>query len=82
MKKLNYYIFALLGIIGCTFAACSDDDDVTVAKAVLASAPSLTFEGLSAQPQSILVYADADWYSETPDYITVSPATATEAPPK
>ncbi len=74
MKKLNIYIFALLGILGCTLAAC-DDDDVTVAKAVLASAPSLTFEGVSAQPQSILVYADADWYSEAPDYVTISPAT-------
>ncbi len=75
MKKLNIYIFALLGIIGCALAACDDDDNVTVAKAVLASAPSLTFEGVSAQPQSILIYADADWYSEAPEYITITPAT-------
>ncbi|MDE5631756.1 MAG: hypothetical protein K2I54_02960 [Muribaculaceae bacterium] len=75
MKKLNIYIFALLGIIGCALAACDDDDNVTVAKAVLASAPSLSFEGLSAQPQSILIYADADWYSEAPEYVTISPAT-------
>ena len=75
MKKFNIYIFALLGIIGCMFTSCDDDDNVTVAQAVLASAPSLTFEGISAQPQSILIYADADWYSEAPDYVTVTPAT-------
>ena len=67
MKKFNIYIFALLGIIGCMFTSCDDDDNVTVAQAVLASAPSLTFEGISAQPQSILINADADWYSEAPD---------------
>lgn len=74
MKKLNIYIFALLGILGCTLAAC-DDDDVSIAKAVLASAPSLSFDATSATPQTILVYADADWYSEAPDYVTVTPAT-------
>lgn len=74
MKKLNIFLLALAGLVGFTFTACNDDD-VTVAKAVMASVPSVTFEGLSAQPQTIQVVADADWYSETPDNITVSPTT-------
>ncbi len=75
MKKLNIYMLALAAVAGFTFTACDDDDTTTVAKAVMASVPSVTFEGISAQPQTIQVVADADWYSETPDNITVSPTT-------
>ena len=59
----------------CVTVSCSDDDEPVSAKAVLASASSLTFEGVSAAPQTIVVTSDADWYSETPENITVTPST-------
>ena len=61
--------------VGCVAVSCSDDDGPVSAKAVLASASSLTFEGVSAAPQTIVVTSDADWYSEAPENITVTPST-------
>lgn len=59
----------------CVTVSCSDDDEPVSAKAVLASASSLTFEGVSAAPQTIVVTSDADWYSEAPENITITPST-------
>ena len=61
--------------VGCVAVSGSDDDGPVSAKAVLASASSLTFEGVSAAPQTIVVTSDAEWYSEAPENITVTPST-------
>lgn len=54
--------------------SCSEDKD-TLSKAVLASADALTFEANDASEKIITVYADAEWVSEVPEWVTVSPAT-------
>ena len=50
MKIKDYILTALVLLTSCFFVACDDDDDNTQAKAVLASAKSLTFDGLNAEP--------------------------------
>ncbi len=68
---------ALVLISSCMVSSCKDDDNDNngVAKAVLASASSLTFEGLGSSPQIITVYSDATWTAEVPDWVTISPVT-------
>lgn len=75
MKIKDYILTALVLLTSCFFVACDDDDDNTQAKAVLASAKSLTFDGLNAEPQMITVYSDAQWSVEAPEWIVISPAT-------
>ncbi|RNC66270.1 hypothetical protein D7D25_04225 [Proteiniphilum sp. X52] len=59
-----------------SFGSCGEDES-SLSKAVLASAGSLSFEGTGSAPQIITVYADADWLTEVPEWITVSPASGT-----
>lgn len=53
--------------------SCSDDES-TLSKAVLTSAKALNFEANGASEKIITVYADADWVTEAPDWVTVTPA--------
>jgi hypothetical protein len=55
-----------------TLGSCKEEG-TTLSQAVLASAGSLNFEGTDSAPQTITVYADAEWLSEVPEWITVSP---------
>lgn len=67
---------ALVLLTSCFVSGCNDDDDNdSQAKAVLASAKSLTFDGLQAEPQMITVYSDAQWTAEVPEWIVIYPAT-------
>jgi len=77
--KFGKYICAasLLAAALWTLGSCSDDDDNRLSEAVLASASSLTFKAQNAAEQIITVYADADWVTEVPDWVTVSPAQGT-----
>ncbi len=45
--------------------------------AVLASVGSLTFEAQDTSEKIITVYADADWVTEIPDWVTVTPTEGT-----
>lgn len=74
-KKFNIFIYSLICLLGFSFTACDDDDDVNVAKAVLASVSNLQYEVQGNDPQIITVYSDAQWTVETPEWITVSPST-------
>lgn len=69
--KYTYYILSLLFLP--LLSGCSEDES-SLAKAVLASASSLNFEANEAEEQIITVYADADWSTEYPEWITVTPA--------
>lgn len=73
--KLKIFSLAMALAACCVSVSCSDDDEPVSAKAVLASASSLTFEAASAAPQSIIITSDAEWYSEAPQNVTVTPAT-------
>lgn len=74
MKFLRYtYSALILMALLLAFGNCEDENSSGLSKAVLASASSLTFEGTGSSPQMITVYADADWLTEVPDWVTVSP---------
>lgn len=74
MKTIRRIIIPLLAsMAACLFSGCSNEDEKPLAKAVLASASSLNFEGTEAEPQTITVYADADWIAEIPEWIRISP---------
>ncbi|MDR1517527.1 MAG: BACON domain-containing protein [Dysgonamonadaceae bacterium] len=57
----------LFSIGGC------EKDETRLSEAVLASASALNFEGNGATEQIITVYADAEWISEVPEWVTISP---------
>ena len=68
------YIATILAVAALSsFWSCDNDDNGTLAKAVLASASTLNFDGNGATSQVITVYADADWVTEVPDWVTVNP---------
>lgn len=71
MKYINYILLSLLFTLSW---GCSKDEGTSLSKAVLASASSLSFDAKEADSKIITVYADADWVSECPDWVTVSPA--------
>lgn len=54
-----------------------DEEESTLSKAVLASAGTLNFEANGGTEKMITVYADADWVTEVPDWVTVTPTTGT-----
>lgn len=60
----------------CTFWGCDKEED-HLSEAVLASARTVNFEATKAVEKIITVYADADWVSEAPDWVTVTPASGT-----
>lgn len=74
MKLINYTMSFLLLTFVSFLGGCNDEES-TLSKAILASAGTLNFEANGASDKIITVYADADWASEVPDWITVSPAT-------
>lgn len=57
--------------------SCDDDDNNGVAKAVLASSKTLTFDGIGADPQIITVYSDAQWTADVPEWVVITPNTGT-----
>ena len=78
MKFLKYFCAAsLLAASAGTLWSCDDDDDKRLSDAVLASVSSLTFEAQDTSEKIITVYADADWVTEIPDWVTVTPTEGT-----
>lgn len=73
IKKLSLVSVSLLAL-GCLFTGCEKEKE-DVAKAVLASASTLSFTGQDAAEQIITVYSDATWTADVPDWVTISPAT-------
>ncbi len=74
MKKINYLLTALIAMVGSVFTSCSDEEN-NLSRAVLASADVLQVDAIPDGPLLITVTSDADWISETPDWVTVSPTT-------
>jgi len=77
MKLLRYtYRALILMALLFSFGSCEEEES-NLSQAVLASASSLNFEGTGSTQQIITVYADAEWLTEVPEWITVSPASGT-----
>src|SRR5690554_2155774 len=74
MKLFRYkYTALLLMVVLFTFGSCEEGES-SLSQAVLASASALNFEGIGNTEQIITVYADAEWLTEVPEWVTVSPA--------
>ena len=76
MKRINYIMTLALLLSMNLLWSCSDDES-TLSKAVLTSAKALNFEANGASEKIITVYADADWVTEAPEWVTVTPASGT-----
>lgn len=76
MKLINY-IIALVLLMSLNLLWSCDKEENTLSKAILASAGTLNFEANGGTEKMITVYADADWVTEVPDWVTVTPATGT-----
>ncbi len=78
MKLLKYICAAsILAASVCALWSCNDDDENRLSDAVLASRSSLAFEAQGAAEKILTIYADADWVTEIPDWVTVSPTEGT-----
>ena len=75
MKLFNRIFIALLSA-SVMFSGCNDEE-LDVAKAVMASATSLTFDGQGAPEQIITVYSDKTWTADVPEWVTINPTTGT-----
>ncbi len=76
MKRTNYIIFSILLVFASLLQGCNDEES-GLSKAVLASAGTLNFEATGTSEKIITVYADADWITEVPEWVTVTPASGT-----
>lgn len=73
MKKyIDYFLVSVFVLFGCTMTSC-DDDETTLSRAVLASIDVLEFNAEPAGPQIITVTSDADWVSDAPEWVTITP---------
>ncbi|SHF72569.1 hypothetical protein SAMN05444274_10831 [Mariniphaga anaerophila] len=76
MKRTNYIIFSILLVFASLLQGCNDEES-GLSKAVLASAATLNFEATGTSEKIITVYADADWITEVPEWVTVTPTSGT-----
>ena len=71
VKQITASVLAAVAL--CGFWSCDKEDGDGLSKAVLASATTLTFEAQDASQKIITVYSDANWVSEVPEWVTISP---------
>ncbi len=75
MKKIYIFIFALVATMGCVFTSCKDDE-TNLSWAVFTSVSNLDFASTPDEyGQMFTVTSDADWVSEAPEWITITPST-------
>ena len=72
MKIFRHLILVLASL--AVFSSCVKEVEKTVATAIMTDKQSLEFGIEDELTQSLVVYADAKWTVETPDWITVEPA--------
>ena len=72
MKIFRHLILVLASL--AVFSSCMKEEEKTVATAIMTDKQSLEFGIEDELTQSLVVYADAKWTVETPDWITVEPA--------
>ena len=72
-KAINLFLISLVTALGCVFTSCNDEE-TTLSRAVLSSADVLVYDAIPSGPQLITVTSDADWVSECPDWVTISPS--------
>lgn len=76
MRFVKYMTAPILVAALCALWSC-DEDENRLSEAVLASANTLEFEANGAGEKLITVYADAEWVTEVPEWVTVNPTSGT-----
>lgn len=76
MRFVKYMTAPILMAALCALWSC-DEDENRLSEAVLASANTLEFEANGAGEKLITVYADAEWVTEVPEWVTVNPTSGT-----
>lgn len=75
--KTIFKSFLLAGAMGLAMTSCIQEEEQTVAKAVLGDENVLTFAAESPQGQVITVVSDAEWTATVPSWITIDPTRGT-----
>ena len=78
--KHRYHIslvLTVLPVLAALLSGCKGEPVEKLAQAVLPAEQILTFDAVSAEPQTLNIYADGSWAADVDqDWITVTPASA------
>lgn len=67
----NLYRSALAVVAGVAALTGCQPEESPLSRAILTSVSGMEFAAQNAEPQTITVYADADWTVEAPEWVTV-----------
>lgn len=67
----NLYRSALAAVAGVLALIGCQPEESPLSRAILTSVSGMQFAAQNAEPQTITVYADADWTVEAPEWVTV-----------
>ena len=67
----NLYRSALAVVAGAVALTSCQPEESPLSRAILTSVSGLQFAAQNAEPQTITVYADAEWTVEAPEWVTV-----------
>lgn len=67
----NLYKSALVAVAGVLALTGCQPEESPLSRAILTSVSGMQFAAQNAEPQTITVYADAEWTVEAPDWVTV-----------
>ena len=67
----NLYRSALVAVAGVLALTSCQPEESPLARAIMTSVSGLQFAATGAEPQTITVYADAEWTVEAPEWVTV-----------
>ena len=67
----NLYRSALAAAVGVLALTSCQPEESPLSRAILTSVSGMQFAAQNAEPQTITVYADAEWTVEAPEWVTV-----------
>ena len=67
----NLYRSALVAVAGVLALTSCQPEESPLSRAIMTSVSGLQFAATGAEPQTITVYADAEWTVEAPEWVTV-----------
>jgi hypothetical protein len=73
----NLYISALAVVAGAAALTSCQPEESPLSRAIMTSVSGVQFAAQNAEPQTITVYADADWTVEAPEWVTVDKTSGT-----
>ena len=67
----NLYRSALAVVAGALALTSCQPEESPLSRAIMTSVSGMQFAAQNAEPQTITVYADAEWTVEAPEWVTV-----------